>query len=80
MGARYFGAAVKRVEDPGYLRGEARYVVEAFDALGLERFAAGSSSRGRWCRSDAAEALGWFGESGFWKPGALTTRPLLYVL
>jgi carbon-monoxide dehydrogenase large subunit len=26
MGARYFGAAVRRVEDPRYLRGEARYV------------------------------------------------------
>ncbi len=26
MGAKYFGAAVRRVEDPRYLRGEARYV------------------------------------------------------
>ncbi len=26
MGAKYFGAAVKRVEDPRYLRGDARYV------------------------------------------------------
>lgn len=29
---------------------------------------------------DPAEALAWFEETGFWKPGALTTRPLLYVL
>ena len=26
MGVRYVGAAVARVEDPRYLRGEARYV------------------------------------------------------
>jgi len=26
MGAKYFGAAVKRREDPRFLRGEARYV------------------------------------------------------
>jgi uncharacterized protein YciI len=30
--------------------------------------------------ADAEEALGWFTETGFWKPGALTGRPLLHVL
>jgi uncharacterized protein YciI len=30
--------------------------------------------------ADAAQALEWFSESGFWKPESLTTRPLLYVL
>ncbi|HEV8616140.1 MAG TPA: hypothetical protein VGU22_11670 [Methylomirabilota bacterium] len=30
--------------------------------------------------ADAAEAVGWFEDTGFWKPGALTTRPLLHVL
>ena len=29
---------------------------------------------------DARKALGWFEETGFWKPGALTARPLLHVL
>jgi len=29
---------------------------------------------------DPAEALGWFAESGFWKPGTLAARPLLHVL
>src|SRR5437870_3216214 len=29
---------------------------------------------------DAAEALGWFTESGFWKSGELAARPLLHVL
>jgi len=29
---------------------------------------------------DGAEALGWFAESGFWKPEALTARPWLHVL
>jgi uncharacterized protein YciI len=33
------------------------------------------------CRTgDAAQAAGWFAESGFWPRAALTTRPLLYVL
>ena len=30
--------------------------------------------------ADAAEALGWFAETGFWKPDALTARPWLHVL
>ena len=30
--------------------------------------------------ADPAEALRWFAETGFWKPGALTTRPFLHVL
>ena len=30
--------------------------------------------------ADAAEAVGWFEDTGFWKPGTLTTRPLLHVL
>ena len=30
--------------------------------------------------ADADEARGWFTETGFWKPDALTTRPLLHVL
>ena len=30
--------------------------------------------------ADADEALGWFAETGFWKPDALTTRPWLHVL
>lgn len=30
--------------------------------------------------ADPAEALGWFDATGFWKTGALTARPLLYVL
>ncbi len=30
--------------------------------------------------SDADEALGWFRATGFWKPDALTARPLLHVL
>jgi uncharacterized protein YciI len=30
--------------------------------------------------ADPVEALRWFGEAGFWKPGALTTRPFLHVL
>jgi hypothetical protein len=30
--------------------------------------------------ADPAEARGWFTETGFWKPEALTTRPLLHVL
>jgi uncharacterized protein YciI len=30
--------------------------------------------------SEAAQALAWFGESGFWKPDALTARSLLHVL
>ena len=29
---------------------------------------------------DADTALGWFAETGFWKPGALTGRPWLHVL
>ena len=29
---------------------------------------------------DAAQALGWFTESGFWKSGELAARPLLHVL
>jgi len=29
---------------------------------------------------DAAQALAWFGETGFWTPGALAARPLLHVL
>ena len=29
---------------------------------------------------DQAEAIGWFSESGFWKPEALTARPWLHVL
>jgi len=30
--------------------------------------------------ADPAEALRWFGESGFWKPAELAARPLLHVL
>ena len=30
--------------------------------------------------ADPAEAIAWFTESGFWKPGELTARPFLYVL
>ena len=30
--------------------------------------------------ADAAEALGWFTDTGFWKDGALTARPFLHVL
>ena len=30
--------------------------------------------------ADADEARAWFADTGFWKPGALTTRPLLHVL
>jgi uncharacterized protein YciI len=30
--------------------------------------------------ADAAEALGWLAETGFWKEGSLTARPYLYVL
>lgn len=30
--------------------------------------------------ADPQEAIGWFAETGFWKPGALTARPLLHVL
>ncbi len=30
--------------------------------------------------ADPAQALAWLGDSGFWKPGTLTTRPLLHVL
>ncbi len=30
--------------------------------------------------ADPAEALRWFGESGFWKPADLAARPLLHVL
>jgi hypothetical protein len=30
--------------------------------------------------ADAAEAIGWFVETGFWKAGDLTVRPLLHVL
>ncbi|MGH7355444.1 MAG: hypothetical protein ACRELS_12825 [Candidatus Rokuibacteriota bacterium] len=29
---------------------------------------------------DADTALGWFRDTGFWKPDALSARPLLYVL
>ena len=30
--------------------------------------------------ADAAEARGWFADTGFWKTDALTARPLLHVL
>lgn len=30
--------------------------------------------------ADPTRALGWFDETGFWKPGTLTARPLLHVL
>ena len=30
--------------------------------------------------SDADEAVGWFTDTAFWKPGALTARPWLHVL
>lgn len=30
--------------------------------------------------ADPGTAVGWFAETGFWKPGALTARPLLHVL
>ena len=30
--------------------------------------------------ASADDALGWVGDSGFWKRGALTARPFLYVL
>jgi hypothetical protein len=30
--------------------------------------------------ADPQEAIRWFAETGFWKPGALTARPLLHVL
>jgi uncharacterized protein YciI len=30
--------------------------------------------------ADPVEALRWFAEAGFWKPGALTTRAFLHVL
>ena len=30
--------------------------------------------------ADADQAVTWFTETGFWKPGALTTRPWLHVL
>jgi hypothetical protein len=29
---------------------------------------------------DAAEACGWFAETGFWSAESLTARPLLHVL
>jgi hypothetical protein len=29
---------------------------------------------------DAAEAKGWFAETGFWTEESLTARPLLHVL
>jgi uncharacterized protein YciI len=30
--------------------------------------------------ADPPQALGWFTETGFWKPGTLAARPLLHVL
>ena len=30
--------------------------------------------------ADAAEARGWFADTGFWKPEALSARPWLHVL
>ena len=30
--------------------------------------------------ADGDEAIGWFAETGFWKPDALTARPWLHVL
>jgi hypothetical protein len=30
--------------------------------------------------ADGEEARRWFVDTGFWKPDALTTRPLLHVL
>src|SRR5205809_195501 len=47
MGARYFGAAVRRREDPRFLRGEARYVGEAVVMVVAESRAAAADALDR---------------------------------
>ncbi len=48
--------------------------------LGLGGFLEGGAALALLATADAGEALGWLGETGFWKEGSLTARPFLYVL
>ncbi|MBI3629882.1 MAG: xanthine dehydrogenase family protein molybdopterin-binding subunit, partial [Candidatus Rokubacteria bacterium] len=57
MGARYFGAAVTRVEDARYLRGEARYVDDiALPGMLHAAFLRSPHAHARLVRLDAARA------------------------
>ena len=48
--------------------------------LGFGGFFEGGATLALLTTSDAAEALGWLGETGFWEEGSFTSRPFLYVL
>lgn len=48
--------------------------------LAFGGFFEGGGTLGLLTTANAAEALGWLAETGFWKKGSLTSRPFLYVL
>jgi len=48
--------------------------------LGFGGFFEGGTTLVLLTTDDAAEALGWLAETGFWEKGSLTARPFLYVL
>lgn len=71
------------VEGPPVDRDMAQFALIELRGAGRLAFG-GFRERGEmWalCRTaDAAEALGWFKDPGFWDAGRLRARPLLYVL
>jgi len=48
--------------------------------LGFGGFFEGGAMLALLATADAAEALRWLAETGFWEEGSLTARPFLYVL
>ena len=48
--------------------------------LGFGGFFEGGATLALLTTADAAEALGWLAETGFWEKGSLTARSFLYVL
>jgi hypothetical protein len=71
------------VEGPATDRDMAQFALIELRGAGRLAFGGFLDDGHTWalCRTaDAAEALGWFADSGFWSPDALTARPLLHVL
>lgn len=48
--------------------------------LGFGGFFEGGATLALLTTANAAEAIGWLAETGFWEEGGLTARPFLYVL
>ena len=71
------------VEGPVGQHDMAQFALIEMRGAGRLHFGGFFADGGTWAlirTADAEEARGWFAETGFWQPDALTTRSLLHVL